>query len=436
MTDTAPVDAASVDTDVLDPLLDLDGWARDGAPFDWFARRRGEGPVWRHPTSDPGGPTVWSVLAHEPVVALGRCPHALSSDQERGGVTGLGIGDELQEVNDRTLDGTGSSRAEVSAAAKHLLTLDPPEHTAYRKIVNRGFTPRQIGLLEPTIGSLLADLLDRHPPGEAFDFTTEVSMPLPVNIIARMIGSPPENDVQLLRWSNEAVASTDPEYSGGPMSQLSAVMALIQHFNTIRDERRVERRDDLISLLLDAEVDGESLTDARLLLFLVLLTAAGNETTRTAFSHAVVELAQRPEQWQRLRDDPSLIPLAVEEVLRYSSPVLYFRRNAVDDMDIAGTPIAAGDIVALWYASANRDESIFASPDEFDVGRDPNPHVAFGGGGPHFCLGASLARLEIRVLLERLVERYSSIEVVGPVERMRSNFLHGIKHLPVVLRAS
>ena len=427
MTDTSAV------ADVADPLLDLDRWAQDGAPHAWFAARRAEGPVWQHPRSGDDGPTVWSVLGYDEVVALGRCPHILSSDQANGGVTGLGPGDELQAVFDDTLSQAGAAGV-ASDAPKHLLTLDPPEHTGYRKIVNRGFTPRQIALLEDQVRSLLDELLDAHPPGQPFDFTTEVSMKLPVNVIARMIGSDPERDADLLRWSNAAIASTDPEYSSGPGSQLAAVMQLIQYFNELKADRVEERRDDLISLLLDAEVDGESLTNARFMLFLILLTAAGNETTRTAFSHAVVELAQRPDQWERLRSDPSLIPTAVEEVLRYSSPVLYFRRNALEEMEIAGHHVAPGDIVALWYASANRDPSRFDDPDRFDVGRSPNDHVAFGGGGPHFCLGASLARLEIRVLLEALVERYETIRVVGPVERMRSNFLHGIKHLPVVLR--
>ena len=422
-------------TPVDDPLLDLDRWVREGAPHDWFAARRAEAPVWRHPRRDDvaAGPTVWSVFGYTEVVALGRCPHVLSSDQANGGVTGLGPGDELQAVFDDTLSQVGVAGVD-NDATKHLLTLDPPEHTSYRKIVNRGFTPRQIAVLEDQVRALLAKLLDAHPPGEAFDFTTEVSMKLPVNVIARMIGSDPGHDDDLLRWSNAAIASTDPEYSSGPGSQLGAVMQLIQHFNGLKAERIEERRDDLISLLLDAEVDGESLSNARFMLFLILLTAAGNETTRTAFSHAIVELAQRPEQWQRLRDDPDLIPTAVEEVLRYSSPVLYFRRNAVEALDIAGRAVAPGDIVALWYVAANRDESRFPDPHRFDVGRTPNDHVAFGGGGPHFCLGASLARLEIRVLLEALVDRYETIEITGPVERMRSNFLHGIKHLPVVLR--
>lgn len=418
------------DLDLRDlDLRDLERWQRDGAPYEWFASRRREAPVWRQPT-EPGHPAVWSVLGYDEVVGLGRCPHVLSSDQDNGGVTGLGAGDELQAIFDETMLLTGAT----VGAPKHLLTLDPPEHTTYRKIVNKGFTPRVIGQLEGQVRASLDGLLEAHPSGEVFDFNTDVSMVLPVNVIARLIGSPPERDSELLRWSNEAIASTDPEYSGGPQSQLNAVMQLVQHFAALRVEREVAPRDDLITTLLAAQVDGAALDMRSYMLFLVLLTAAGNETTRTAFSHAVIELADRPDEWRRLKEDPSLIPSAVEEVLRYSSPVLYFRRNALEAMEIGGQAIEAGDIVTLWYASANRDEAQFAEPDRFDVGRTPNHHVAFGGGGPHFCLGASLARLEIRVLLEALVERYDRIERVGPFERVRSNFLHGIKHLPVVLR--
>jgi cholest-4-en-3-one 26-monooxygenase len=354
----------------------------------------------------------------------------LSSDQDNGGVTGLGAGDELQAIFDETMLLTGAT----GELPKHLLTLDPPQHTTYRKIVNKGFTPRVIGQLEGQVRSILDELLDAHPVGEAFDFNTDVSMVLPVNVIARLIGSPPERDAELLRWSNEAIASTEPEYSAGPQSQLNAVMQLVQHFAALRIDREVAPQEDLLTTLLAAQVNGEQLDMRSYMLFLVLLTAAGNETTRTAFSHAVVELADRPEEWRRLKEDPSLIPSAVEEVLRFSSPVLYFRRNAIAPMEIAGEAIEPGDIVTLWYASANRDEAQFVDPDRFDVGRTPNHHVAFGGGGPHFCLGASLARLEIRVLLETLVERYDHLERVGPFERVRSNFLHGIKHLPVVLR--
>jgi cholest-4-en-3-one 26-monooxygenase len=414
-------------------LLDLDRWARDGAPHEWFAARRREGPVYRHPSRGDGGPTVWAVLGYDEVVALGRCPHILSSDQSNGGVTGLGPGDEIEEALHETLAATGAGAAATAEAAKHLLTLDPPEHTAYRKIVNQGFTPRRIGEMEGRVRGLLDDLLDAHPAGDTFDLVPHVSMPLPIHVIADMIGAPATDHDDLVRWSNEAIASTDPEYSTGPSSQLNGVMHLVQYFSGLRAQHEAQPADDLITTLLRAEVGGEALSDARFMLFLILLTAAGNETTRTAISHCVLELAHHPEEFQRLKDDPSLIPTAVEELLRYASPVMYFRRNALEELDIAGATVEPGDLVTLWYIAANRDEGHFDDPDRFDVGRTPNHHVAFGGGGPHFCLGASLARLEVRVLLEALVERYDTISLAGPVDRLRSNFIQGIKHLPVTL---
>jgi cholest-4-en-3-one 26-monooxygenase len=258
-----------------------------------------------------------------------------------------------------------------------------------------------------------------------------------MRVIGEMIGAPAETHLDLIRWSNGAVAGTDPEYAAdnAAMPQLFAAMSLFQSFQAIRDTHEAERFDDLTTVLLEAEVDGEKLSPTRFKMFLFLLALAGNETTRNAISHAVLAFSEHPEQWQRLREDPGLIPLAVEEILRWASPVLYFRRNAVTAMEAGGQVIEPGDIVSLWYVSANRDEAHFNDPSRFDVGRSPNEHIAFGGGGPHFCLGASLARLEVRVVLEEMVQRYASIELAGPVARLRSNFIHGIKHLPVRLQA-
>ena len=418
-------------------LLDLDRWAADGAPHAALAALRRSSPVWRHPSPTPdGSPGFWVVTGHAEVTALGRCPHALSSDGATGGVAGLGPGDELQAVQDRI--GLSGGRLPLSGDTAMLLTLDPPEHTTYRKIVNRGFSPRMVTRLEDRVRALAQALLDPHCDGQAFDFTVDVAMPVPMTVIAEMIGAPPAMHADLLRWSNQAVAGTDPEYHDAAFehSELAAAMQLFQAFNEIRSRHEAEPADDLTTVLLDAVVDGESLSPARFLMFLFLLALAGNETTRNAVSHGVMAFAEHPEEWKRLRDDPSLIPSAVEEILRFASPVLYFRRNAVAEVEVAGATIAPGDVVSLWYVAANRDESIFDDPDRFDVGRGPNPHVAFGGGGPHFCLGASLARLELRVLLEEMVERYDRIDLAGPVSRLRSNFLHGIKHLPVVLHPS
>jgi cholest-4-en-3-one 26-monooxygenase len=416
-------------------LLDLDRWAREGAPHEWFARLRAEAPVWRHP-SPGGGPGFWVVSSHDEVTALGRCPHVLSSDGGNGGVSGLGAGDELQDAMDRVGEGLPPGMDVFGGDTAMLLTLDPPEHTSYRKIVNKGFTPRRITLLEERIRSLTTALLDNVAADGACDFTTEVAMPLPMRVIADMIGAPIELHGDIQRWSNEAVAGTDPEYAAdaSDMPQLFAAMSLFQSFQGIRDAHEAERADDLTTVLLEAEVDGESLSPTRFKMFLFLLALAGNETTRNAISQGVLALAEHPDQWRRLREDPSLIPLAVEEILRWASPVLYFRRNAVAEMDVAGVTIEPGDIVSLWYISANRDEAHFDDPLSFDVGRTPNEHIAFGGGGPHFCLGASLARLEVRVMLEELVARYGAVELAGPVQRLRSNFIHGIKHLPLRLR--
>jgi cholest-4-en-3-one 26-monooxygenase len=409
-------------------LLDLDRWGREGAPHEWFARLRDEAPVWRHPGRD-GGPGFWVLSGYDDVVAMGRCPHALSSDGIRGGVSGLGPGDELQDTQDQI--GVGVLGGETAM----LLTLDPPEHTAYRKIVNKGFTPKMIGLIEAKVRGLVAGYLDAAPAGSTVDLVEALAMPLPMRVIAEMIGAPRSMHDDLARWSNQTVAGTDPEYrdDSTDFPVLAAAMQLMQAFEEVKVSHESSPEDDLTTLLLDAEVDGESLSPARFKMFLFLLAVAGNETTRNGISHAVMELAARPDQWAALRDDPSLIPSAVEEVLRFASPVLYFRRNAVADMEIGGQAVTAGDLVSLWYVSANRDRSMFESPDDFDVARTPNHHVAFGGGGPHFCLGASLARLELRVVLEALVERYDGLAMAGPVDRLRSNFLHGIKHLPVTL---
>lgn len=423
-------------------LLDLDRWARDGIPHEWFAEKRGDAPVWRHP-GRAGEPGFWVVSGHEQVVELGRCPHAMSSDEDNGGVTGLGVGDELQDLLANSFETAAlGANDDGSSKLKQLLTMDPPEHTANRKLVNRSFTPRTIAELEPSSRELAAALLDAHADGEVFDFTTEVAMPLPMQVIGDMLGAPREQHLDLLQWSNEVVATTDPEYLAGrgDDTQLIAGVLLARLFIELREAELAGRRGpagarrDLVSVLANAEVGGEVLEPVRYALYLLLLATAGNETTRNAMSHGIWAFARFPDQWERLRADRTLLPSAVDEVLRWSSPLLYFRRNALVSMTVAGAEIEPGDIVSLWYASANFDEAVFDDPQRFDIGRNPNPHVTFGGGGPHFCLGASLARLEIRVLLEEMLDRYGRIEVAGPVERLRSNLLHGVKHLPVRLR--
>ncbi|MDY7101248.1 MAG: cytochrome P450 [Actinomycetota bacterium] len=309
-----------------------------------------------------------------------------------------------------------------------------PEHTRYRKIVNRAFTPARVAALEPQVRAVTRELLDTVVPG-TFDLTTEVAMPLPMRVIADMIGAPPEDRARIMRWGNALVASTDPEYRAPADEQLDAAAGLLGYFAQMRERRAGEPGDDLCSVLMAAEVDGERLSPVRFNFFLLLLAVAGNETTRNAISHGVAAFAHHPEQWARLRAEPELVPLAVEEILRWASPVAHFRRTAIAPMELRGERIEVGDVVSLWYPSANRDEDVFTDPDTFDVGRDPNPQIAFGGGGPHFCLGASLARLELRVVLEELLDRVDHIELTGEIDHLRSHFLNGVKHLPVRLMA-
>jgi cholest-4-en-3-one 26-monooxygenase len=236
---------------------------------------------------------------------------------------------------------------------------------------------------------------------------------------------------QIFDWSNKLIGFTDPEYAITPETSQQAAAQMFLYANTLAVDRKANPRDDLISVLINAEVDGERLTEADFDGFFLLLSVAGNETTRNLMSGAMLALMQHPEQRHRLLDDPSLLSTAVEEFLRWVSPIIYFRRTASRDTEIRGQQIKAGEKVAMYYPSGNRDESIFEGPDEFDIGRTVNPHMAFGGGGNHFCLGASLARLEIRCMFEELLRRLPDMELAGPVSRLRSNFINGIKHLPV-----
>lgn len=315
---TAAVDGSRVD------LLDLDRWAADGPPHAFFERLRDEAPVWRHPGPD-GTPGFWVVSDHEHVTALGRCPHVMSSDEDHGGVAGLGPGDDLQAAfDDAAVELTGGGLAGFDA--KMLLSLDPPEHTANRKVLNRNFTPGAVSTLEPNVHELARTLLDGLDADMAadgvVDFTTSVAMPLPMQVIGDLLGAPRDTHRDLLRWSNEAVAGTDPEYLSDGGSALGAAVNLAILFDGLRAERRTLPGSDLVSSLVAARVDGEPLSDIRFVMYLLLLVTAGNETTRNAMSHGVWAFAEHPEQWRRLREDTSLIESAVEELLRWASPLL------------------------------------------------------------------------------------------------------------------
>jgi cytochrome P450 len=313
-----------------------------------------------------------------------------------------------------------------------MMHTDPPEHTTYRNIVSPGFRPSVMRRVEADVRRRTTELLDAVEPGVVTDVTPAIAVPLPLQVIAALLGIPESDLDRFFEWSEASI----PGSNDWPQEKRQALMAEMHAYllDAVRT-RRDDPHEDVVSVVGQVEVDGRRLTDEELVMFLNQLLVAGNETTRNAMSGGLAALARNPEQWQRLVDDRSLIPTAVEEVLRWTTPVIYFMRTATADTEIRGVPIAAGDPVVLLYASANRDEDEYGpTADRPDVGRTPNHHVALGFG-THFCLGAALARLELRILLEELLDRYRRIEPGGDVVRTPSTIIAGITSSPVVLSA-
>jgi cholest-4-en-3-one 26-monooxygenase len=264
----------------------------------------------------------------------------------------------------------------------------------------------------------------------------EISAELPLLVIAELLGVPPEDRRMVFDWSNRMIGSEDPEYQIEGVEPGEAAMQVYSYAEELAANRRLEPRQDLVSVLIDAEVEGEKLDQFELDLFFLLLIVAGNETTRNLMSGAMAAFFDHPEQWELLRQDRSLLPAAVEEMLRFVTPVMHFRRTATMDTVLGSQELQEGDKVVFWHTSANRDEKIFTNPDTFDIARTPNNHIAFGGGGPHFCLGANLARMEIMVMFDRLLDRIPDIRLDGQVQRLQSNFINGTKHIPVAFAPS
>ena len=398
------------DVDLTDPANFV-----PGVPHEWFTRLRREAPVFWHAERD--GPGFWVLTRYQDIVHVNRDASAFSS--ERGGIILRSMPEE-----------------DLAQQRMMMLTMDPPRHTKLRKLVNKGFTPRMVTELEQHIRDLATQIIDRVAPLGRCDFVADVAAELPLQVIAEMMGVPIDDRHKLFEWSNRLIGFDDPEYNETPERQQEAAAELYLYANGLAAERRGVERSDIISALLNADVDGERLTETEFDLFFLLLAVAGNETTRNLVSHAMLALIERPDQRQRLVDDPGLIPVAVEEMLRWATPVMYFRRTATRDVELDGQKLHEGDKVTMWHISGNRDEDVFPDPFTFDVTRQPNEHIAFGGGGPHFCLGANLARLEIRVMFEELLRRLPDIELDGPVDRLCSNFINGIKRMPVRFTAA
>ncbi len=379
-----------------------------GPPHALFARLRAAAPVCWHPESD--GPGFWALTRHADVLLVSRDAATFSS--ARGGYM-------VQDMDSLA----------VAQSRLMLLGMDPPEHTRVRGLVNRGFSPRQVARLEPRIRALSAAIVDAVAPRGRCDFVSEVSGELPSLLIAELMGIPPA-DGRRLYTLTERMHQTET-----PADAQAAVLEMMRYAAGVRAAKRARPGDDIASVLLAAEIEGERLSDLEFDLFFLLLINAGGDTTRNLVASGMLALLAHPEQLAALRADRSLLSSAIEEMLRFVPPVVQFRRTVTADVEIRDQKIRAGEKVVMYYPSANRDEEVFAAPDRFDIRRAPNPHLAFGGGGAHFCLGASLARLEIRCLFEAVLDRLGEIELAGPVERLHSWFIDGPRRMPVRFRA-
>jgi len=384
-------------------------------PHEWLAHLRRHDPV--HWVEDPNGPGYWAVTKYHDCVTVNRDFERFSSAAR--GTMPFELADD-----------------EIEQQSLMMLNMDPPLHTRYRRLVNKGFTPRMVRDLEESIHRATDEIIDRVIEAGTADFVTDISAELPLQVIAELLGVPYEDRHKMFDWSNRMVGNADPEYQLEAEMALTAAMELYAYAAELFAKKRIDPHADLMSVLTTVEVEGEHLSEAELELFFLMLTVAGNETTRNLMSGAMHAFFQHPDQWTRLLNDRSLVPSAVEEMLRFVSPVMNFRRTAMCDLELSGTQIRQGDKVVFYHASGNRDEEIFENPDVFDVGRDPNPHIAFGGGGPHFCLGANLARMEIRVMFEHLLDRLPDIHQNGDVQRLQSQFINGVKHLPIAFTPS
>ncbi|HSS12096.1 MAG TPA: cytochrome P450 [Acidimicrobiales bacterium] len=379
-------------------------------PHEMLAYLRHEHPVyWQEEANGPG---FFAFTRHADVVKINQDNLTFSSHR------GTALLTEMPE-------------AEIGQQRLMMLNMDPPMHTRYRLLVNKGFTPRMVGRLEEKAHQMANNIINAVCERGECDFVTDIAAELPLQIIAELMGVPQADRHLVFNWSNQMIGQEDPEYQLNPEAPTEAALELYAYAHQLAADKRANPHDDLMSVLTSVEVDGESLSELELDMFFLLLTVAGNETTRNLISHGQLALMEHPDQRAKLLANPDLLPSAIEEMLRWGSPVMQFRRTVTKETEVGGQELHDGDKVVIWYISANRDEAVFDDPYTFDIGRQPNPHVAFGGGGPHFCLGANLARLEIRVMFDELLKRLPDMELAGEVSRLRSNFINGIKHLPV-----
>jgi cytochrome P450 len=389
-----------------------DIWARPDREG-LFAKLRAERPVSFHEEPEfigfPKGPGFWSLTRYDDVVRVSRDSETFISGK------GSNIGDLPTEL----LEFFGS-----------MINMDAPRHTKLRKLVNRGFTPRVVAGLEESVRATARRIVTTVAPKGECDFVEEIAAALPLKIICDMMGIPEADNRRMFELSNVILGIGDPEYGVTMDVLMSAAIELSQYAQALGEARVASPGDDITSVLMSADVDGERLTSAEFASFFILLVVAGNETTRNAISHGMKALTDHPaERAKWMADFERVAPTAVEEIVRWATPVIHFRRTVTKDVEIQGQKIREGEKVVMWYSSANRDERAFVDPYRFDVTRSPNEHVGFGGGGAHFCLGANLARREIKVMFEELFRVLPDIRIVGQPDMLFSAFIHGIKRM-------
>jgi len=391
-----------------------------GIPHSTFARLRREDPVaW---VDEADGSGFWAVTRYDDVLAVSRNVETFTSAR----------GIRLEEMDD-----------EETAARRTIMELDPPEHTRLRRLVNRGFTRQTVEGYEPAIRELARQVVEQALDEREFDFVEAVARELPMRMLGRLIGIPDEDGRRLVALGDALIANTDPEFTDHVVDRTDtdeyrlmpfrspAALELFAYAAAAAAERRAHPCDDLLTRMLEPTLDGTHLTDLEFKNFFTLMVAAGNDTTRYSLAASLWMLLHHPSHLAAWRDDRTLSGPIVDELLRATTVTMHFRRTATQDTELRGRSIRAGDKVVVFYISANFDEAHWGDPYTFDPRRTPNDHTTFGRNGPHLCLGAWLARMELRLVFEELLPRVRSIELAGPVDRLRSNFISGIKHLPV-----
>jgi len=406
-----------MDLDDVD-LFDLDAFQRE-EHHAMFKVLRAQDPV--HHSLSPNGTPLWHLTKLDDVREVNRDPGLFSSE-----VDGVTLHNAMREESD----------GEDMGAAMNghmMLTTDPPKHTRYRRLVSKGFTPRMINRLEELLAWRSSRIVDQVIGRGECELVEGIASELPLQAIADFVGVPQCDRRKMFDWSNAMIGADDPAVSN-PEAATAAAAELYMYSRYLVDEKKKCPADDIFSVLVGTQAEPDGLSDTEIDLFFMLMAVAGNETTRNATAHGVLALLQHPEQMQKLQstvhdDDKFLI--AIDEMVRWGTPVTHFSRTATADTEIRGRQIKANDTLVLWHASANRDEEAFDQPEVFDIERFPNEHTSFGGGGAHFCLGANLARIELKLIIREIVTRMPDLELDGEVVRLRSNFIHGINKLPV-----